>query len=219
MKLLAAFTAFACLAAAAPAELDTRQLGSSTATDLENGQSSNCPSAILIFARGSTETGNMGMSVGTSLSGALKKKISGIWIQGVGGPYGATLGDNALPRGSSAAAIKEGVRLMNLAHEKCPNAAILTGGYSQGSALIAAAITDLDATVREQVKGAALFGYTQNKQNNGQIPSYPADRTKVFCASGDLVCEGSLIVAAPHFTYGSSASGEGADFLASKVSS
>ncbi|CAG9941147.1 unnamed protein product [Clonostachys rosea f. rosea IK726] len=219
MKFLAALTAFACLAAAAPAELDTRQLGSSTATDLEKGQSSNCPSAILIFARGSTETGNMGMSVGTSLSGALKKKVSGIWIQGVGGPYTAGLGDNALPRGSSAAAIKEGVRLMNLAHEKCPNAAILTGGYSQGSALIAAAITDLDATVREQVKGAALFGYTQNKQNKGQIPSFPADRTKVFCASGDLVCEGSLIVAAPHFTYGSSASGEGADFLAGKVSS
>ncbi|CAH0037912.1 unnamed protein product [Clonostachys solani] len=219
MKFLPALTAFACLAAAAPAELDTRQLGSSTATDLENGQSSNCPSAILIFARGSTETGNMGMSVGTSLSGALKKKVSGIWIQGVGGPYGATLGDNALPRGSSAAAIKEGVRLMNLAHEKCPNAAILTGGYSQGSALIAAAITDLDSAVREQVKGAALFGYTQNKQNKGQIPSYPADRTKVFCASGDLVCEGSLVVAAPHFTYGSSASGEGADFLAGKVSS
>ncbi|CAG9991691.1 unnamed protein product [Clonostachys byssicola] len=219
MKFLAALTAFACLAAAAPAELDTRQLGSSTATDLEKGQSSNCPSAILIFARGSTETGNMGMSVGTSLSGALKKKVSGIWIQGVGGPYTAGLGDNALPRGSSAAAIKEGVRLMNLAHEKCPNAAILTGGYSQGSALIAAAITDLDATVREQVKGAALFGYTQNKQNKGQIPSFPADRTKVFCASGDLVCEGSLVVAAPHFTYGSSASGEGADFLAGKVSS
>ncbi|CAI6093537.1 unnamed protein product [Clonostachys chloroleuca] len=219
MKFLAALTAFACLAAAAPAELDTRQLGSSTATDLEKGQSSNCPSAILIFARGSTETGNMGMSVGTSLSGALKKKVSGIWIQGVGGPYTAGLGDNAMPRGSSAAAIKEGVRLMNLAHEKCPSAAILTGGYSQGSALIAAAITDLDATVREQVKGAALFGYTQNKQNKGQIPSFPADRTKVFCASGDLVCEGSLIVAAPHFTYGSSASGEGADFLAGKVSS
>jgi cutinase len=59
MKFLAALTAFACLAAAAPAELDTRQLGSSTATDLEKGQSSNCPSAILIFARGSTETGNM----------------------------------------------------------------------------------------------------------------------------------------------------------------
>lgn len=40
------------------AELEARQ-GSTTRNDLENGSSSNCPQAILIFARGSTEPGNM----------------------------------------------------------------------------------------------------------------------------------------------------------------
>ena len=42
---------------AAPA-VETRQL-SSTRNDLETGSSSNCPRVIFIYARGSTEIGNM----------------------------------------------------------------------------------------------------------------------------------------------------------------
>ncbi len=38
--------------------IEARQL-SSTRNDLETGSSSNCPRVILIFARGSTESGNM----------------------------------------------------------------------------------------------------------------------------------------------------------------
>ena len=38
--------------------LQTRQIGSSR-TELESGSASACPKAILIFARGSTETGNL----------------------------------------------------------------------------------------------------------------------------------------------------------------
>lgn len=39
-------------------ELQTRQLGTSK-SELESGSSSACPKAILIFARGSTELGNL----------------------------------------------------------------------------------------------------------------------------------------------------------------
>jgi hypothetical protein len=56
----------ACLAAASPIavpeaiDVEARQLGlSSTETELEQGSSSSCPKAILIFARASTETGNL----------------------------------------------------------------------------------------------------------------------------------------------------------------
>jgi cutinase len=41
------------------AELQARQILSSTRNDLETGSASNCPKVILIFARGSTEIGNM----------------------------------------------------------------------------------------------------------------------------------------------------------------
>lgn len=48
--------AFAGLAAANPV---ARQLSSNTKNDLERGSSSNCPKVIFIFARASSERGNM----------------------------------------------------------------------------------------------------------------------------------------------------------------
>lgn len=56
-----------------------------------------------------------------------------------------------------------------------------------------------------------------SQQNNGRIPNYPADRTLVFCNVGDLVCEGLLIVAGPHLTYGSDARGPAPEFLVEKI--
>jgi cutinase len=216
MKFVNALLLFVASAFATPVDIEARQ-SSTTRNDLESGSSSNCPRAILIFARGSTEAGNLGTVTGVPLASSLSSAIPGIWIQGVGGPYTATLGDNFLSAGTSQAAINEAIRLINLASTKCPNAAILTGGYSQGTAVIFNALSGLSASVKDKVKGAVLFGYTKNRQNGGRIPNYPTDRTKVFCNQGDRVCEGTLIIAQPHFEYTNVARGEGAQFLASKV--
>jgi cutinase len=141
-----------------------------------------------------------------------------IWIQGVGGGYTAGLGENALPAGTSRAAINEAKRLFQLAQTKCPQSAVVAGGYSQGTAVVGNALTELAGTAtQEQVKGVVLFGYTKNAQNNGRIPNYPTDRTKVFCNTGDLVCTGSLIVAAPHFGYTADSLGPAPEFLKSKI--
>ncbi|KAM0344775.1 hypothetical protein ACHAPU_007149 [Fusarium lateritium] len=200
-----------------PAQLEVRQAGSATRNDLSNGAASACPPVIFIFARGSTESGNLG-TLGPRVATALESRYgTGVWIQGVGGAYRATLGDNALPRGTSTAAIREMIALFNLASTKCPSAKIVSGGYSQGAALAAASIEDLTSAVRAKVVGTILFGYTKNLQNLGRIPNYPAERTKVFCNVGDLVCTGSLVVAAPHLAYQSAASGPGPEFLIQRV--
>jgi cutinase len=94
---------------------------------------------------------------------------------------------------------------------------ILILAHSQGAALIAAAISDLTPTTRQLVKGVALFGYTKNEQNGGRVPGYPAEQTKVFCAPGDLVCEGELIVTVEHFSYGPLAEDEGSKFLSGRI--
>lgn len=91
--------------------------------------------------------------------------------------------------------------MYTLAAKQCPDAAIVGSGYSQGAALTAAVITDLDDAVKKQTKGAVLYGYTKNKQNDGQIPEYPADQTKVFCNASDGVCGGMLAVTPGHMTY------------------
>ncbi|EXL90627.1 cutinase-domain-containing protein [Fusarium oxysporum II5] len=201
------------------AALEARQLGGSiTRNDLANGNSGSCPGVIFIYARGSTESGNLG-TLGPRVASKLEAKYgkNGVWIQGVGGAYRATLGDNALPRGTSSAAIREMLGHFNDANQKCPDAVLIAGGYSQGAALAAASVTDVDAGIREKIAGVVLFGYTKNLQNRGKIPSYPEDRTKVFCNTGDLVCTGSLIVAAPHLAYQSAASGAAPEFLIQKA--
>ncbi|KAF7551814.1 hypothetical protein G7Z17_g4748 [Cylindrodendrum hubeiense] len=198
--------------------IEGRQLTSRN--DLEDGSSSACPQAILIYARGSTEAGNLGTTAGPVLASALEDKYGdGIWIQGVGGAYTAGLSPNFLPKGTNQASIDEAKRLFTLAHTKCPNTPVVTGGYSQGTAVVGNALTELGSTVQDQVKGAVLFGYTKNLQNLGRIPNYPTDRTKVFCGVGDAVCTGTLFILPAHFLYTDEAAREAPQFLISKISS
>jgi cutinase len=220
ISLLAALAAASPIAIGAPAPgaLDARQL-SSTSNELETGSSAACPRTIFIFGRASGEIGNMGLSAGPSVADALRSKYGArnVWVQGVGGPYGATLLDNALPAGTSRAAIDEAKRLFALAASKCPGTPIVAGGYSQGTAVMSNSIAELGAAVREQIKGVVLFGYTKNAQNRGGIPQFPDDRVAVYCRLTDYVCWGTLIVAPGHFLYGDEARGEAPRFLISKI--
>ncbi|KXJ85746.1 carbohydrate esterase family 5 protein [Microdochium bolleyi] len=219
MKFSAAIVAaLSSLAAALPAgTLESRQ--TVTRRELELGLSSACPKAVFIFARGTTELGNMGATVGPNVADALESRYgnSQVWIQGVGDPYTATTATNLLPDGASTVAINEMVRLVNLSASKCPNAKITVGGYSQGAALTAAAVSKLSSTVSAKVVGAVLFGYTKNLQNGGRIPNFPQAKTAIYCNFGDLVCTGSLVLTAAHFTYGDTASREAPQFLISKI--
>ena len=235
--------ALAGLAAANPV---ARQWGgSSTKNDLEQGSSSSCPKVIFIFARASGESGNMvslpltttfaprssqtkprprtallttyqGSSTGPAVASALEKEYGDdLWVQGVGDPYKAGMGTNSLPKGASQAAIDEATKMFNMANEKCPDAAVVAGGYSQGTAVIAGSVGEVENV--DQVKGVVLFGYTKNRQNDEQIPGYPKEQTKIFCNTGDAVCEGTLSIQAPHFAYGTAARGEAPKFLISQI--
>lgn len=105
--------------------------------------------------------------------------------------------------------------MFDMASEKCPDAAVVAGGYSQGTAVMAGSLGDL--ANQDQVKGVVLFGYTKNEQNDEQIPGYPPERTQIFCNTGDAVCEGSLSVLPPHFAYSGDARGEAPEFLISQI--
>ncbi|KFY43810.1 hypothetical protein V494_01804 [Pseudogymnoascus sp. VKM F-4513 (FW-928)] len=221
-----AVLALAALAAAAPHPaannaIDANELPtimarqSATSDELKNGA---CKEVTFIFARGSTESGNMGSIVGPQTCTALKTILGSdkVACQGVGSPYAATLADNFLPKNTSPTAIGAASTLFNLAHTKCPDTKVVAGGYSQGTAVVDNSIQEIDAAVVAQIKGVVLFGFTRNLQDGERIPGYPTDQTKVFCATGDLVCNGTLTITAAHLTYGADASAA-AQFLASKV--
>jgi cutinase len=88
---------------------------------------------------------------------------------------------------------------------------------SQGTAVIAGSIKNISSDISSQIKGVVFFGYTQNAQNNGGIPNFPASKTLVFCADGDAVCTGTLTILPAHFSYLDEAEDEGPAFLISKI--
>jgi len=160
----------------------------------------------------------------------------------VGGAYTAGLADNVSEKGTTDAAIREATKMLTDAMSKCLNAAIVAGGYryvqpkfyssyivvvsfsntcrSQGSAVMLNAIESMTAEQKARIAGVVLFGYTKNKQENGEILGFPADKLKVFCRPDDGVCGGALVVTAGHLGYSSDGSiGQAVDFLSEKVAS
>ncbi|EAW13484.1 cutinase family protein [Aspergillus clavatus NRRL 1] len=207
-------SALATLAMAAPAPtLEARQ--SLSSNELENGP---CRDVTFIFARGSTEQGNMGFIVGPPTCTALKLKLGSdkVACQGVGGAYTANLLPNFLSQNTDPKSIAAATDMFQLARTKCPNTKIVTGGYSQGSAVIDNSVKALDDDLKSRVKAAVLFGFTRNVVDRGQIPNYPKDQVKVYCAVGDMVCYNTLIITAAHLTYGIYAN-DAANFLVSKL--
>lgn len=84
-----------------------------------------CTKNILLFARGTTEVGQLGITVGPVLSLGLTGRAWSV----VGIPYDADMAGDAclgLPGGMVA---KD---MINKAVEKCPDAKIFVGGYSEG---------------------------------------------------------------------------------------
>lgn len=70
-------------------------------------------------------------SLGPSVASALERELGAdnVLIQGVGGAYTAGLAENALPDGTSQAAIDEMIGLLELADSTCPGTQIVAGGY------------------------------------------------------------------------------------------
>jgi cutinase len=125
--------------------IEARQFGfggSATSNDLVN---SGCKPITYIFARGTTENGNMGSTVGPAFAATLKSAFgqSNVAVQGVDYPAnvnGAIQG-SINPKGAQGA--KKMASLAQQAASKCPDSKVVLAGYSQGAQQVHGALMNL----------------------------------------------------------------------------
>ncbi|KAJ7256821.1 cutinase [Mycena haematopus] len=170
-----------------------------------------CTDVIVIFARGTTEPAPIGIIVGPPLQTALQSALGGKTLTFTGVDYAADIA-GFLEGGDPAGSVTMAQDLTNAANS-CPNAAIVTSGYSQGGQLVHNSAAMLSASVLARIKAAVIFG---DPDDGEAVQGVPAANTDVICHVGDDICLHGDLVLPPHLTYGTDAPAAAA-FIASKV--
>lgn len=150
----------AALAATSPIEPRQNSVGTTSKEFTQGG----CRDIIMLFARGSTEIGNMGIVCGPPTGEGLKENFGAGNVAVEGVDYAALLSTNFLPGGADPVGIEEMKRLISQATTQCPDSKLVVGGYSQGAALTHRAVEDLPQVQKDQIVAAFTFGDTQNTQ-------------------------------------------------------
>ncbi|KAJ7292529.1 cutinase [Mycena rebaudengoi] len=170
-----------------------------------------CSDVIVFFARGTTEAAPIGSIVGPPLQTALRTALGGKSLTFTGVDYAADIA-GFLAGGDPTGSRNMANQLTNAA-ASCPNAALVTSGYSQGGQLVHNSAKLISASVAARIKAAVIFG----DPDNGQfVQGVSAANTEIICHLGDNICDHGVLVLGPHLTYGLDA-GTAASFIASHV--
>ncbi|KAH7029858.1 cutinase [Microdochium trichocladiopsis] len=199
-------------AAVSAAPVDKRATGS-TISELDQG---GCRPYIFFHARGTGQAGNVGQDPGPQAIDAVKAALGDANVAGQGVPYSASILGNLASGGVPSKEAKAFAAQITAATTQCPDSKIFLGGYSQGAALIHRAVEQLSATARAQIAAAVTWGDSQNKQDGGKIPTLDPSKTLIICRSGDLICQGTILITSAHQDY-SPLAGQGAAFMVSKA--
>ncbi|KAI9651958.1 MAG: hypothetical protein M1831_007461 [Alyxoria varia] len=179
---------------------------------LEHGRLTFESDVTFIFARGTSEPGNVGSVVGPPLINALKQQIGADRVAAQGVNYPASTSGN-FP-GSNNPGPKNMADFASQAATKCPNTQIVLGGYSQGATVTHNAVSQLAANVVSKVKAITVFGDPLNGQ---AFKGVPTSNVKNYCASGDSVCRTPTGTGGNgHLSYGGNAN-DAATFIKGRI--
>ncbi|POR37050.1 Cutinase [Tolypocladium paradoxum] len=173
----------------------------------ENGP---CGDVTVLFARGTCDSGNVGVLTGPwffkALDSAAKATGRSLGVQGLDYPASVEgyLTGSEGPGQDFAKLIRNTVAI-------CPDTRLVLGGYSQGGMVVHHAAADLDASTMSKVSAVVIFGDPYSKQ---PVANIDASRVKIICHEGDNICDNGPIVLLQHLTYA-----EDADAAASFVMS
>jgi len=151
---------FSLLAAALP-HLAARDGVNDWANDMNDAAAGNgsCQSLGVIFARGTFDSGNLGVWAGPQFLSAVQANVDSVAIQGVDpDKYAADLAGYLNDNGGSedgAQALADQVTAYN---EACPDSKVVISGWSQGSVVAHKGLLKLQSPALDSVLGLVTFG-------------------------------------------------------------
>lgn len=173
----------------------SRYTTGSSATDITSN--TGCTELTVIFARGTSEGGNIGSIAGPPMFKQLLSDLgaSSLTLQGVDYPADAAGNANCGAAGGADMASKANAIL-----SRCPNTKLALSGYSQGACVVHNAVQS-QGLAASKVAAVVLFGDPFNGQSVGSVP---ASKVLEICAPGDTICRGPA-GSAGHLSYGNNA--------------
>ncbi|WQF84680.1 Putative cutinase/acetylxylan esterase, alpha/Beta hydrolase [Colletotrichum destructivum] len=152
-----------------------------------------CADITVVFARGTTKSGNIGLVTGPPFFDALKEQPGGrsVAIQGI--EYPVTL--TGFNRNGTE------TRFINQAVAQCPDTKIAMSGDSQVALVVRSAAESLPAGTMAKINSVLTFG---DPANLAAIPGADG-KTKTICHENDAACSGCFITV-DHLTCGEDAS-------------
>ncbi|KAH8880115.1 putative cutinase [Thozetella sp. PMI_491] len=155
-----------------------------------------CADMTLIFARGTTEPGNMGVFAGPQLVQAINNAVPGKSLNVQGVEYAATI--QGYLSGGGADGTESMTSFLQKTQQTCPQSKIILGGYSQGGQVVHNTANTVGAAGMASVNSVVIFGDPKS-----QTPVTGAEsKTLVICHPDDNICTNGDLILPAHLTYG-----------------
>jgi len=138
---------------------------------------SGCAKLEIIVARGTSEPGDLGMTVGDPLVARIKRDLAGENVRGYPVQYPAS-------RTGLDIGVADVQKRLEQQVKDCPDEKFALAGYSQGGRVITLATANLSTELTQKVVAVLLYG-----AGNGSAIQGPMENlTLANCAPGDFAC-------------------------------
>jgi len=138
---------------------------------------SGCAKFEIIVARGTSEPGDLGMTLGDPLVARITSALPGANVRGYPVQYPASIA------GLDVGVADVQKRLEQQAKD-CPDEKFALAGYSQGGRVVTLATAKLSPDLAQKVVAVVLYGAGNGTAIQGPLK----DRTLANCAPGDFAC-------------------------------
>jgi len=159
-----------------------------------------CTPYIMLYARGTTESGDLGATVGPALKAGLMTDKN--WsVRGINSRdgYDASLA-GIYCIGMDGGMACKGVLEKMVA--SCPNSKFVTAGYSQGAMVARICVAYASEAAKSKVVGILTYG---DPFNGATVKGFDQSKIKINCNPTDGVCKGDFSIGVGHLSYSTGA--------------